>query len=244
MATDATTAAPTPLVRVEARHETPSMNVARELLKYLLSGNVKLGSRLPSERQLAEQFGIGRSLVREALKSLELLGLVESRTGAGTFLVGTASRLLPQVIEWSVLLGERSERELIEARTFLEVSLAELAATHRTEDDVAEIERCLNGMRASVGDLDRYVEYDLAFHSAIARASHNDVMADMHGSVRSLLQDWARRVIHGFGRADFSIEVHEPIAVAIRAADPKAARTAMEQHMTNALKHLDDVTRK
>lgn len=218
------------------------MDVARQLLNLLLSGTVKIGERLPSERHLSEQLGVGRSLIREALKSLGLLGLVESRTGAGTFLVGTASSLLPQVIEWSVLLGERNEHELIDVRTFLELALAELAAENRTPEDLAEIEHCLDMMRDSVGDLDRYVQHDLNFHAAIAKASGNAIMADLHLSVRSLLQDWARRVIHGFGRADFSIEVHEPIAAAIRAGDPVAARSAMSRHMSNARKHLSEVT--
>lgn len=200
VATEVSAPGPAPRARARAggRHETTTMGLARELLELLLSGQVSLGGRLPSKRQLAEHFGVGRSLVREALKPVELLGLVESRTGAGTLLVGTASQLLPQVIEGSVLLGERDQRELIEVRTFLELALAELAATHRSDEDVVRIEQRLDGVRAAVGDLDLYVERDLAFHSAIA--------------------------------------------VAIRDADPVAAREAMERHMVNARKHLDDVT--
>ena len=87
--------------------ETLTMEVARRLLDYFLSGEVEPGGRIPSERRLAESLGVGRSLVREALKSLHLLGLLEVRQGDGTYLKRTDSELLPQVIEWGLLLGEK-----------------------------------------------------------------------------------------------------------------------------------------
>ena len=79
------------------------MEIARRLLDYFLSGEVEPGERIPSERRLAESLGVGRSLVREALKSLHLLGLLEVRQGDGTYLKRTDSELLPQVIEWGLL---------------------------------------------------------------------------------------------------------------------------------------------
>ena len=120
----------------------------RLLLDYLLAGNVSPGTRLPSERQLAEELGVGRSVVREALKSLGLLGLVEVRQGDGTYLRRVESELLPRVIEWGLLLGERRTADLIEARQHLEVVTAQLAAARRDDDDVAALAAALRMRRS------------------------------------------------------------------------------------------------
>ena len=101
---------------------------------------------MPSERQLAQAFGVGRSAMREALKSLTLLGLVEVRHGDGTYLKKADSALLPQVIEWGLLLGEQRTLDLVEARQKIEADIAGLAAARRDEADVAELRRLLERM--------------------------------------------------------------------------------------------------
>ena len=99
------------LTPIEQRQDTVPIQIARKLLEYLLKGNLRPGDRLPSERKLAEALGVGRSAVREALKSLTLLGLVAVRQGHGSFLKSTESDLLPQAIEWGLLLGVKKTRD-------------------------------------------------------------------------------------------------------------------------------------
>ncbi|MGW2339555.1 FadR/GntR family transcriptional regulator [Streptomyces sp. NPDC001661] len=220
------------------RQAPTSIGVARLLVDFLLSGEVSPGTRIPSERQLVERLGIGRSAVREALKSLTLLGLLDVRPGDGTYLVGSASDLLPQIIEWGLLLGERRIGDLVETRTHLEITLAELAATRRTEAQVAELEAILSEMSAAGDDLDRYIAADVAFHLKIAELSGNEVLRGIHTSVRSLLEVWTRRVIESYGETAFSYAVHEPIFHAIRDGKARAARTTMTKHMKQANRHL------
>lgn len=225
------------------RQQTDPINVqlARHLVDYLLSGRITIGGRIPSERQLAESLQVGRSAIREALKSLTLLGLLTVRQGDGTYLASASSDLLPEIIEWGVLLGERTTSELIEARSVLEMDLAELAAGRRTEEQLAQLTELIAAMSSAGDDLETYIRADIAFHLAIGEASGNRVLGNVLSSIRSLLEVWTRRVITSAGRTDFSLAVHQPIYDAIRAGRPDAARAAMATHMDNATKHLDEV---
>lgn len=218
-----------------------NVQLARHLVDYLLSGRISAGGRIPSERQLAESLQVGRSAIREALKSLTLLGLLTVRQGDGTYLASASSDLLPEIIEWGVLLGERTTSELIEARSVLETDLAALAAVRRTEAQLAQLTRLIAAMSAAGDDLETYIRADIAFHLAIGEASGNRVLGNVLISIRSLLEVWTRRVITGKGRTDFSLAVHEPIYEAIRAGSPEVARAAMSTHMHNATRHLEEV---
>src|SRR5215217_2767934 len=130
------------------KREPLTTQVARRLVEYILSGRIEPGDRMPSERALAEAFGVGRSAMREALKALTLIGLLEVRHGDGTYLKKADAALLPQVIEWGLLLGERRTMDLVEARQKIETIIAGLAAERRTAEDVEDLRRLLARMEA------------------------------------------------------------------------------------------------
>ena len=214
------------------------MEVARRLLDYFLSGEVEPGMRIPSERRLAESLGVGRSLVREALKSLHLLGLLEVRQGDGTYLKRTDSELLPQVIEWGLLLGERPALDLVEARAHLEVVVAGLAAERRDARALDDLRGLLAEMRESTDNPLRFVEADIGFHLRVAEAAGNVILNDMLNGVRALLRVWIRRVVEAAGRTGPSYKDHVPIFEAIERGDRAAAAAAMAAHMETASARL------
>ncbi|MFC9502598.1 FadR/GntR family transcriptional regulator [Streptomyces sp. NPDC057002] len=215
----------------------PAVEVARRLLDHLLtSGQLRAGDRLPAERELAETFGVGRSAVREALKSLSLLGLLEIRQGDGTYVKGATSDLLPQVLEWGLMLGDHTMDELLEARASIEVDLAELAALRRTDNDVTALESHLDRMRETHADPERYLVADLAFHRALAQASHNSALAGVQASLETLVAVWIRQNIRKPGEG--KLDEHEAVLKAVRAKDPRAARAAMHAHMASATRRL------
>lgn len=220
------------------RREGPGVELTRRLLEYLLSGDVRPGQRIPSERQLATALSAGRSTVREAIKSLSLLGLLEQRVGDGTYLSRSSSDLLPQVIEWGLLLGEKRLEDLLEARFVLEVELAGRAAERRSEAQLARMRELIATMREVGDDLDAYVQADIAFHLLLAEASGNGVLASVLTNIQSLLQAWASRVIRTAGETETSLAMHEPILAAVEAKDAEAARSAMRAHMERAVKRL------
>src|SRR6187200_3533366 len=126
-----------PLANIDPiKREPLATQVARRLVEFILAGEIEPGGRMPSERQLAEAFGVGRSAVREAIAALTLIGLIEVRHGDGTYLKRPDSPLLPQVVEWGLLLGEQRTIDLVEARKMIEVDIAGLAAQRRTEEDL------------------------------------------------------------------------------------------------------------
>lgn len=221
-----------------APREPPLTEITRKLLDYLLSGAIEPGAKIPGERQLAEALGVGRSAVREAIKPLILLGLLEARQGDGTYLTRSGSNLLPRVIEWGLLLKAPSIMNLLEARSEIEILTAGLAAKRASADDVAAIGARLEAMRRAGGDVHAYVEADIAFHIAVAQASGNEVFGDLVSSLRSLLRVWATRVLEHAAETHTSLAMHEPILAAIAAGDAEAARNAMAAHMERADRRL------
>jgi GntR family transcriptional repressor for pyruvate dehydrogenase complex len=210
-----------------ARRETTTVEVSRRLLAYLLSGAVKPGGRLPSERQLAQALGIGRTNTREALKSLSMLGIIEVRPGNGTFLRSTESEVLPKVIEWGLLLGEQRALDLIEAREHLETLLAGLAAERRSEQAVEDMRAELRRMEEAEGDLERLIAADVAFHTLIWEAAGNSVLLETMTSIRSLQRVWIARTNQPEPDAHRTASEHVAVFEAIERGDPDAARAAM-----------------
>lgn len=222
------------------RRETNTTEVARRLLEYVLAGHFALGHRLPSERSLAQTLGVGRSVVREALKSLTLLGIVEVRQGDGTFLRSTESDLLPNAIEWGLMLGTRRTRDLIEVRRHLEPILASLAAQRRHESDLADLKVQMDRMSDAGSDRDAFIAADIAFHLQIAEATDNESFLQIMISVRSLLQVWIARVVHATEDSARLAAEHAPIYDAIAARDSEGAARAMDDHLGQALARLED----
>jgi len=225
-------------MRVEPR-VAPVAEITSKLLDYLLSGEVKPGTKIASERQLAEALAVGRSSVREAIKSLSLLGLLDVRQGDGTYLSRSGSELLPRVIEWGLLLGEPHIRDLLEARSELEIVVAGLAAERADAQEIEQIRRHLGAMREAP-DVPAYVEADVAFHLAVAQASGNETFERLITSIRSLLGVWAARVLEHAGETKSSLAMHVPILDAIERHDRDAARTAMAAHMERANRRLGE----
>ncbi|MGH2557855.1 MAG: FadR/GntR family transcriptional regulator [Thermomicrobiales bacterium] len=218
------------------RREPLATQVARRLVEFILSGQIEPGDRMPSERQLAEAFGVARSAMREALKSLSLIGLVEVRHGDGTYLRKANAALLPEVIEWGLLLGEQRTMDLVEARQKIETVIAGLAASRRDERDVEDLRRLL--LRMEHASDDAFVEADVAFHLRVAEAARNAVLRDILSNVQALLRAWIRRVISSMGQTRTSYVEHVPIFEAIVQGDPAAASAAMEAHMASAADRL------
>lgn len=222
---------------VQRNPEPISSEVTRRLLDYLISGQVKPGERLPSERQLAETLGVGRSHVRQAVKSLTVLGLVDARQGDGTYLKRTDSPLLPLAIEWGLLLGAKRSQDLVEARAELEILLAGLAAERRDEASLAELRDCVEIMQRTK-DNDEFVRADVAFHLAIARSTGNQSLYQIMKSIRSLMQVWIQRVAYAPGTRPATWAEHAAVFQAIEVRDAAAARQAMIGHMEGAAGRL------
>lgn len=228
--------------RRPAPRESVSVEVARIVIDHLLSGRIRPGERLPSERELAAALSVGRSAVREALSALKLLGVLEVRPGGGHYLRGIASELLPKVIEWGLLLGEKQPLDLLEARAALEVRAAYLAAQRHERETIDALRQHFHQIEDHTdGGAAELAEGDLAFHETLVGASENIVLLEVWFSLRALLRVWITRVAsHQEGTWKFRSE-HAAILRAIEAGKPLAAAEAMHAHMDGATRRLREV---
>jgi GntR family transcriptional repressor for pyruvate dehydrogenase complex len=218
--------------------QTLSQAVSAAVLERIRSGEFGPGDRLPTERMLMEEYGVGRNSVREAVQALVTLGLVEVRPGRGATVIGIESEnaLDPEML--AALLKEEAVDDLCAFRRLLEAETSACAALHATEADIAEIDRWKQAFEQAHAHAAPASSTDDAFHAAIARASHNSVYATMLDAVSVLIAN-ARRLTEAVPWAvPRAIEDHERIFEAIRARDPEAAADAMRSHIDSAIEAI------
>lgn len=216
-----------------------TQDVAARLLDYVTRGDLGPGAKLPSERRLMEALQVGRSTIRETLAAFQVLGIVESRPGSGTYLRDNATDLLPTVINWGLALGDARLRDLVEARGALEAVTAEFAASRVTTEAAAQL-AASTALMADLGDNPgRFVEADIDFHFLVADIAGNSVLADILHSVSALLRVWIERAIATEHGTEETLAEHRAVAEAIRRGDSAGAAEAMRRHMTAAGKRLE-----
>ncbi|MDF0528500.1 FadR/GntR family transcriptional regulator [Tsukamurella sp. 8F] len=197
--------------------------VFQDLRGAIESGELVVGVKLPPEAALAERYGVSRSVVREALRSCATLGLTETRTGSGTFVI--ASRPV------SPRYGAFSARDLIEARPYIEVPAAGWAARRRTDEQLKVMTGLLDRMDAETDGAD-WVRLDARLHLAIAEASGNDVFISVVGAIRGALSEQSRLLNESISeRREASDGEHRRIVDAIAAGDYAHASDRMRQHL-------------
>ncbi|HLT59147.1 MAG: FadR family transcriptional regulator [Limnochordales bacterium] len=211
--------------------------IVRQLKTLILSGDLQPGQRLPSETVLAQRFGVSRPSVREALKALAALGLVE-RTREGTFVRMDERKFLVEPFAYMVALKKITLDELFETRRALEAELAGLAAERATDEDLEQMQAELDRMRDHAGEADIFVSSNVGFHMAIARAARNRVLYQMLRAVRGIVVQTQRQGAPLDAVVQQSIADHEHILDAIRRRDRPAAVQAMIQHLDNVHKGI------
>ena len=204
--------------------------VARQI-EVLILEKLKPGDKLPPERELAEMFGVSRSSIRDAIRSLELSGLVEPRQGIGTVVCEvTADSLLNPLVN---ALNRKQElvTELLEVRMMIEPPLAARAAGHASGDEIREMEDILRRQAEKMARDEMTIEEDSEFHYTIAMASGNSVVLKVLDLLMDLLRETRERSLQVPGRAQRSLAGHRQILAAIKKGDGKAAEAAMRHHI-------------
>jgi GntR family transcriptional repressor for pyruvate dehydrogenase complex len=205
----------------------------------VLRGVLRPGERLPPERELSAILGVSRSSLRQALKSLQVMNVLDVRQGSGNYLSNSAERILREPVNLLVPLRGVSYFELFEARRAMEAEAAACAATRATPEDINRIAHHLNLMREAKNDPEETVKHDTAFHRRIAMASGNSVFLWFQDLVHHVLREAMLQYFHKVNR-DALISDHERILNAIRQEDPAAARTAMLKHLVLNKVYSDD----
>jgi GntR family transcriptional regulator, transcriptional repressor for pyruvate dehydrogenase complex len=217
-----------------------------EQIKQLISGGeLKPGDKLLSERELADRLQVSRVSVREALRSLEMLGFIEIRHGEGTFIRDANADEVIRPLAMFLAVERGSLLDMFEVRRIFETATSALAAERASEEEVAHIGALLEKMKDRIqhGDPEKGEEYDAAYHYAVAEASHNSLLIKL---LRTVHEEWSRAVSAGSqqllldsaNNGQKIIDQHTRVYEAIKAHDPATASEAMLEHVTFAEREI------
>lgn len=223
-------AADTALFKHVVREPRLSDKVADRMLETILSERLKVGDRLPSERELGEQFGVSRTVVREAVRALVAKGVIDVRSGSGLRVVAVDAATVSASLALYLRGREIDFDRIHEVRSLLELHMAGLAAERATDDDVKQLRDAHEKMVRDIEDVDSAAVDDLEFHRRIALATDNVLFLVLMDSVGSVLIE-IRRANLGSGSSPMTIAQHEAILEAIADRDPQRARLSMAAHL-------------
>lgn len=209
--------------------------------KWLISeGTLSSGARLPAERDLAEKFQVSRSSLRQALKVLEIMGVISQRVGDGTYITSGDSSVLAESLEFLILLNGISFHEVMEARIIVEPELAALAATRATAQDHAALRHEMKAMKASTKSHNSISQHDLEFHKIIFDAAGSRVCSMLftviHQSLHKLIEMTSQLVT-----VDHTMIFHQKIYSAIVEGNATEARKRMTEHLLDVKNLLSRV---
>ena len=208
-------------------------DIVQQFLSLIRGGSLQHGDRLPSERVLADQFKVSRSSVREALRSLELQGLVVSRRGSGTFINTDDLNSVVALIASSLSSGADTLRDIFEMRHLLEPQIAFLAAQRVNPQELLQMEEILEEQGRQIARGETGVNADTDFHFALAVATHNSAMVKVVSAVEDILRRSRDQSLQEPGRPQRSLASHRQILEMLQDRDEHAARQAMEHHLTS-----------
>ncbi len=204
--------------------------ILERLVGLVVEEGLQPGDKLLPERELMAKLSVGRSSLREAIKTLCALGVLEVRRGLGTFVGNGDTSILTRPLAWGLFLNRDSVQQVIEARNVIEVASVGWAAERATEEEIAAIGDLFEAMSANQANMDVYVDYDLKFHLAIAAAAHNEILSYVLGILQNVLRAWMETTYQQLHGAKDSMTLHVQIYEAIRSRDVQAARQAMAEH--------------
>lgn len=212
--------------------------VIDQVKQQIIAGVLRPGDRLPSEQELASQFGVSRPTVRESLRALTSMSIIETRHGEGSFVASLKLDELIQPLSFVMQVDDDAISHLFEVRSFIEAGSARLAATHASESDIEELNELATSYLDNVEDLEKCVQLDMAFHRRIATASENPLLGSFLDSIVSLSTTSRRRTGGDISVRRVAAHDHTLIVAAIAEGDPDKAADAMLCHLEHVSRPL------
>jgi GntR family transcriptional repressor for pyruvate dehydrogenase complex len=207
-------------------------HIVEQIHALIREGRWAPGDQIPPERELAERFRVSRTSVREALRALELQGVIESKQGGGTFVRTADTEALIPPLAAAILRGQREMAEVLEVRGLIEPGIARLAAARASAEHVAELEGLLQRQRECIAEGRPFVDEDTAFHYTLARAADNHILLRLHNVILDVLRESRQSYLHVPDRPQTSLRGHEAILAAVKLGDADAAYDASLAHIT------------
>jgi GntR family transcriptional regulator, transcriptional repressor for pyruvate dehydrogenase complex len=205
------------------------------MLQGIIARGLKPGDRLPSERELGEQFGVSRTVIREAVRALAAKGMIEARTGSGLRVAAVNAAAVTESMRLFLHGHDGIDYEQVhEVRTMLEIQVAGLAAARAGDEDVEALNELCERMAAAGDDSEASSREDVAFHRAVAEATHNPLYVIMLDSIGDVMLEIRRVTLALPGRPEKGLKAHRRILTRIAAHDAPGARDAMRKHLADS----------
>ena len=217
-----------------AKHPALSDQVAHQILRLIISKELKPGDRLPSLDDLCDSLGVSRTSVREGLKLLNAWGVIEIKRGTGTFVTDSVVNVLHVPLKISAERGEQMVLKLHQVREALEPNIAEIAAREASKEHLKEIKFALDRMTDTPENSEDFIHYDLEFHSSIAEATGNKLFLIIIYPIIDLLQDTLKLAVKPSGARERAQRYHHEIFAQIKARNPEGARKVMQEHLNQS----------
>jgi len=210
-----------------------SSSIADQIRQAIVTGKLDQGDRLPPERELAEQIGVSRVTVRDALRALEAMGLIEVRVGArgGAFVTVPTGSLVGQTMSDMMMMSAVTPEDIVEARLVVELGTVTLACSRATDDDIAALRQHCERSAAAIEAKTYSRELSWDFHALVADAAHNAAIEGLTHSFRSSLSLHPIRTREGSRAHALTVEEHARIFQAIERHDGQTARREMATHL-------------
>jgi GntR family transcriptional repressor for pyruvate dehydrogenase complex len=213
-------------------------DVAEQIEQQILDGSLKPDDKLPPEHTLANEFGVSRTVIREAIQSLRSRGLVQVVQGSGMYVREPEADTFVKALSTLFQFREASPFDLHQVREILEIEIAGLAATESSEEDKAELLKSLAWMEAARDSVREYVELDLLFHGILARATGNEVFLLLLEPLIDYLRQSRLRATQAPGGVERSFQGHRAICQCVVSGDAEGARAAMHEHLQEVRQRL------
>ncbi len=216
-----------------------SEDIAQQIMDLIANGDLKPGQMLPTERDLCLNFGASRSSLREALRCLSIVGVLNARVGEGTSVALNGEKFLGKVMEWRLITEKHEIVSLMEVRKALEGLSASSAATRATKENIETLEQLLVNMKRAAKDPKAFGALDLEFHIELAKASGNTLIRDLISLIRSQLARVLTKVLLLPNALPLSYQEHCAVVDAIKKRSPTAANEAMQEHLRSAIQRYN-----
>ena len=226
----------------ELRRQVVSEEIVDEILSMIREGKIRPGDRLPSERQLAANLNVSRPSLREAMRALSVMNVVDIIHGDGVYVTTLEPEKLFQHFEFVFSLDDSTFLQLFEARQVVEAGFAEMAAANATETDIRELETILARAAECVDDAELFLQTDLDMHDKIAEIAHNPILQRLMAGVSQLSRASRKRTTDLPGVRQETLGDHRDIVTAIATHDSEAARQAMLRHLGHVQARLKETT--
>lgn len=217
--------------------------IAEQIEKRILSGELRSGDRLPTERELSEQFQASRTAVREAMKTLAQRGLVDMRPGRGTIVIDGTSQAMRNSLGLMMMVGQSGDStNLVEVREIIEPGIAALAAIRATEEEIMAMREAVRVMDANLNEADAFIAADNDFHRALAKGTQNVLVLTLVDSIVDLLSEQRKQIFSLGGAPERGQIHHKRILDSVVRHDAEAAREAMRAHLQQVREDVKTAT--